>query len=105
MIFLACFGRWLVTTRATVQGIAVVSALAAIGLLVLQYLLEAARTGGELASVMDPQLQSLALHSPAARALVLRVVGLTMLVFALRMNGALGATLGSMAVAIVLIGF
>jgi len=105
MIFLACFGGWLVTTRATVQRIAVVSALIAIAVLVLQYLLEAARMGGDLASVMDPQLQSLALHSPAARALVLRVVGLAMLVFALRMNGTLGATLGSMAVAIVLIGF
>jgi putative copper export protein len=86
-VYLACFGGLLVTTRRAIQRLSSVSALFAIGLLVLQYLLEAARMGGDLASVMDPGLQALALHSAAAFALALRVAGLVVLVLALRTKG------------------
>jgi len=104
-IYLACFGGLLLTTRRAVQRLSLVSALVAILLLVLQYLLEAARMGGELASVMDRELQTFALHTPAARALAVRVVGLVVLAFALRMKSKPGIALVVAATSIVLIGF
>ncbi len=104
-LFLACFGRLLVTTRSTVQRVALFSALIAIGVLVLQYLLEAARMGGELASVTDGELQTLALHSPAARALAVRVAGLAVLLLAVRMKGPFATSLSLTAIIIVLVGF
>lgn len=104
-IYLACFGELLVTTRRAVQRLAFVSALVAIVLLVLQYLLEAGRMGGELASVMDRQLQTVALHSPAARALAVRVVGLIVLALALRMKSKPGIALTVAATSVVLLGF
>jgi copper resistance protein D len=83
-IYLTCFGGLIVTTRRPIQRLANISALVAIALLALQYLLEAARMGGDLASVMDPELQAFALRSSTALALALRVAGLVVLVLALR---------------------
>jgi putative copper export protein len=101
-LFLALFGALIVRTRPAVRRLAVFSALSAIVLLVLQYLLEAARMGGELTSVMDSELQTLALHSPAALALAFRVAGLVLLVFGIHT----GRNLISLAaVIIVLVGF
>lgn len=105
VIFLACFGGLLVSTRSVVQRVAILSALIAIVMLILQYLLEAARMGGDLASVMDAELQTLALHSPAARALIVRVAGLAVLIFASRLKGATGASLRVIGVVIALVGF
>jgi putative copper resistance protein D len=104
-IYLACFGGLLAVTRRAVQRLAVSSALVAIVLLVLQYVLEAARMGGELASVMDRDLQTLALHLPAAHALAVRVAGLVVLVFALRMKSKPGTALVVAASIVVLLGF
>jgi copper resistance protein D len=104
-IYLACFGELLLATRRALQRLALVSALIAIVLLVLQYLLEAARMGGELASVMDRELQTFALHSPAALALAVRVVGLAVLAFALRMNSKPTIALVVAATSVVLLGF
>jgi copper resistance protein D len=104
-IYLACFGGLLMTTRRAIQRLAVVSALAAIALLILQFLLEAARMGGELASVMDPELQALAFQSAAARALAVRVVGLVVLVIALSLKNKPGIALITATTGIVLLGF
>ena len=104
-IFLVFFGALIIRTRPVVQRLAIVSALVAIGLLILQYLLEAARMGGDLASVMDGELQTLALHSSAARALAFRAAGLALLIFALRMKGAAGNPLCAAAVVVALVGF
>lgn len=104
-IYLAAFGGLLQVTRRAIQRLAVVSALIAIALLVLQYLLEAARMGGELASIMDGELQALALHSAAARALAVRVAGLVVLVFALRMKSKPGVAPVVAATVVVLLGF
>jgi copper resistance protein D len=104
-IFLACFGELIVRTRLAVRRLATLAALAAIGLLVFQYLLEAARMGGELASVMDGELQTLALHSSAAHALALRVAGLMLLVIALRMRSTASTKLSVTAVILVFVGF
>lgn len=104
-IYLACFGEIVVVTRRAVQRLAFVAALVAIVLLVLQYLLEAARMGGELASVMDRDLQALAFHSPGARALAVRVAGLAVLAFALRMKSKPGIALVVAATSVALLGF
>jgi copper resistance protein D len=104
-IYLACFGGLLVNTRRAIRRLALVSALVAIVLLVLQYLLEAARMGGELASVMDRELQTLALHSPAAVALAVRVAGLVVLALALRIKSKPSIALAVAATSIVLLGF
>ena len=102
VIFLALFGALMVRTRSAVRRLAGVSAVFAIVLLILQYLLEAARMGGELAGVMDGELQGLALHSPAAIALAFRVIGLAVLVLGLRIGR---DWLSLVAVVIVLVGF
>jgi putative copper resistance protein D len=104
-LFLALFGALIVRTRLAVRRLALLSALAAIGLLIDQYLLEAARMGGDLASVMDLGLQSFALHSPAAGALVVRVIGLVILMIVLRKKSEPGAPLIIGAVLVVLAGF
>ncbi len=104
-IFLALFGALIVKTRLAVRRLAIVSAFLAIGLLVLQYLLEAARMGGDLASALDGELQTLALHSSAALALAFRVAGLAALVPALRMKSTASSSLSIVAVIIVLAGF
>ncbi|MEJ0037633.1 MAG: CopD family protein [Gammaproteobacteria bacterium] len=104
-IFLACFGGVLLETRRATQRLASVWALVAIGLLILQYLLEAARMGGDLASVMDGELQALALHSSAARALALRVVGLVVLALALRTQGKPSTSLIVASTVVVFAGF
>jgi putative copper resistance protein D len=104
-LFLTFFGALIARTRVAVRRLAIVSALLAIGLLVLQYLLEAARMGGDLASVMDSELQTLALHSSAALALAFRVAGLAALVLALRMKSTANGTFSVVAIIIVLTGF
>src|SRR5262245_4045587 len=85
-LYLACFGELLLTTRRAVQRLAIASACVAIVLLILQYLLEAARMGGDLASMVDPELQALVFHSSAPLALGVRVAGLAVLAIALSMK-------------------
>lgn len=104
-IYLACFGELLATTRRATQRLAIIFALVAIALLVLQFLLEAARMGGDLASTMDMELQSLALHSSAALALGIRVAGLLVLAIAMSMKNKPGIALVTAATVIVLLGF
>jgi len=104
-IYLACFGGLLATTRLATRRLAIISALVAVVLLVLQYLLEAARMGGELASVMDSELQALVFHSTAARALAVRVAGLVVLAIALGMKKKPGIALVTAATALALLGF
>jgi putative copper export protein len=61
--------------------------------------------GGELASVMDRELQALALHSPAAVSLAVRVIGLTVLALLLRAKSKPGISLVVAATSVVLLGF
>jgi copper resistance protein D len=104
-IYLACFGELVVTTRRAVQRLAVVSACVAIVLLILQYLLEAARMGGDLAGVFDLELQALVFHSSAASALAVRAVGLLILAIALSLKNRPGIALVTAATVVVLLGF
>ena len=104
-MYLACFGGLVVTTRRAIQRLSVAWALIAIVLLVLQYFLEAARMGGDLASMMDRELQALVFHSSAALALALRVAGLAVLAIALRMKSKPSIALVVTATMVVLLGF
>jgi len=83
-MFLALFGRLLSTTHDAVRRVGSLSALIALGLLLAQYLLEAARMSGEVSGIMDPSLQALVLHSSAATALAWRLAGLAFILVSLR---------------------
>lgn len=105
-MFLAIFGQRLAACLPALQRIGRNSAWVAIALVILQYSIEAARMSGELAGVMDSQLQSLVLHSPTATALGWRVAGMLCIALALRGRGAavasslVGATLAIAAFAL-----
>ena len=92
-LFLAFFGRLLPTTRGAVRRVVAYSALVATGLLLTQYLLEAARMSGEMSGVMDSTLQALVLHSSTATALAWRLGGLALVLIALRLSGTASSVL------------
>jgi len=100
--FLAFFGRLLPTTKGAVRRVGAYSALFAIGLLLAQYPLEAARMSGELSGVMDSTLQALVLHSSTATTLAWRLGGLTLILIALRSSGAASSMLSMPGVLLVI---
>ncbi len=102
VMFLAFFGRLLFASRAGTRRIATGAALVAIVLVVAQYLLEAARMSGDFAGVIDPAMQGLVLHSSTAIALAARVIGLVLLLVALRTSDAAGVTLTALGLIAVL---
>ena len=104
-LFLGLFGHHLFQSEKGTRRIATGTALVAIALVVAQYLLEAARMGGDFAGTMDPTLQRLVLHSSMAIALAARVLGLVLLVTALRSRGTLNAALILVGLALVLASF
>ena len=98
-LFLALLGNRLVLATPAVERQGRVSAWHALPLLVAWQLLLAARMGGDLASVLDPAMQRLALAGSAGVANLLRVASLLLVVVALRPGtawrtaGFVGATL------------
>ncbi len=100
--FLAFFGRLLPTTKGAVRRVGAYSALFAIGLLLAQYPLEAARMSGELSGVMDSTLQALVLHSSTATTLAWRLGGLTLILIALRSSGVASSMLSMPGVLLVI---
>src|SRR5262245_59753906 len=85
-IFLALLDQE-IGTEPALRRLGAQSALVAILLVIGQYVLEAARMSEELAGAMDPALQSLALHSAAGVALSWRVLGLLLILIAVRHRG------------------
>src|SRR5260370_32984315 len=85
-LFLALFGRLVVASESTLRRAATLSALVAMGVLVAQYVLEAARMSGEFSGLMDLTLQSQVMHSSTAAALALRLAGLVLLFLAMRLH-------------------
>src|SRR5260370_14336630 len=85
-VFLALFGRLVVASQSTLRRAATLSALVAIGVLIAQYVLEAARMSGELSGLMDLTVQSQVMHSSTAAALALRLAGLVLLFLAMRLH-------------------
>src|SRR5204863_7961834 len=86
-LFLALFGRLVVTSGSTLRRAATLSALVAIGVLVAEYVLEAARMSGDFSGLMYLTLQSQVMHSSTAAALAWRLLGLVLIIMALRLRG------------------
>jgi copper resistance protein D len=86
-LFLVLFGRLVVASQSILRRAATLSALVAMGVLVAEYVLEAARMSGEFSGLMDLALQSQVMHSPTAAALAWRLVGLVLIILALRLKG------------------
>src|SRR5207244_3499010 len=63
------------------------SALVAMGVLVAAYVLEAARLSGDFSGLMDLTVQSQVMHSSTAAALAGRLLGLVLIILALRLRG------------------
>jgi copper resistance protein D len=82
-LFLALFGRYLTRSRPLLERVVRWFALATALLLIPQYLLEAARMADDLSAVLDPDLQSLAVHSALSAVLAMRLVGCAVLVASL----------------------
>ncbi len=78
-------------------------ALAALAIVVLQYVLTPARMAGDFGRTFDPSLESLLLHSSAGTANIARVVGLALVAVSLdranRMNTLIGSAGAALAVA------
>jgi copper resistance protein D len=104
-IFIALFGRHLAHTEDSLRRLGVIWARRAAVLVLLHYLLEAARMSGELSGVFDLSLQSLLLQSSASIALGLRLIGLVLLILAFRMHATRGMWVGVAGTTILLAGF
>jgi copper resistance protein D len=83
-IFFAMFGRQLQGSRDAITVLGRYSALAALILIVLHYVLEAARMAGEFSGVFDPSLQGISLHSSLAAAAALRLIAIVVLTIVIR---------------------
>lgn len=82
-LFLATFGRSLDASLLLLRRIAIFSVIAAITLLVGQYLLEAARMADDWSGIVDASMQKMVLHSPSSFVLAMRCLGLSILVVAI----------------------
>jgi putative copper resistance protein D len=91
-LFLALFGRQLSACVEELQRLGRNAAAIAAGLLIAQYLLEAARMAGGVSGVTDASLQSLVLHSSVATTLAWRVVGMALVFVGLRGTSSARAT-------------
>ncbi len=81
------------------------AALAATGLLLAHYLLEAGRMGGELAAVLDPALQGIVLHSGNSVELAGQLVGLVLMSAGFRSHRSPAPTLAALGGATALASF
>ncbi len=86
-LFLVLFSRLVVASDSTLRRAATLSALVAMGVLVAEYVLEAARMSGDFSGLVDLTLQSQVMHSSTAAALAWRLLGLVLIVLALRLRG------------------
>jgi putative copper export protein len=96
-LFLALSGQDLPNTERSLRRVGTLAAFIAATLLTAQYLLEAARMGGELGAVLNPTLQGLAMRSAASVALAWRLLGLALIAGGLgrrRTRGRVPAVIG-----------
>ena len=91
-LFIAIFRQRLVNCEGRLRRIGIASALLGIAAVTGQFLLEAARMGGDLAAIVDPSLQATALQSSTGAAFALRLAGLSMVAAGLRGRTGLSAT-------------
>ena len=105
VLFFALGQPELPATEPTLRRIGILSALLAAIVLVAQYALEAARMSGELGGALDPALQAVVLRSAGSVTLSWRVLGLSLIVAALRRRGAVRSIAGAIGVVILLASF
>ncbi len=105
-IFLSALGHSTsAATRDWIRKAAVGWAAAAIGLLLVLYLLEPARMGGTLASIGDPSLQQLVRSSPITVALAWRLLGLMLICLGTALGTSAGGTAAILGAGLTLAGF
>jgi putative copper resistance protein D len=95
-------------TAQALRRIGVLAALIAVVLLIIQYLLEAARMSGELGGVLDPTLQGIVIRSAVSVTLSWRLLGLLLIVVGLKRGESgqrTGAVMGIVGVAALLASF
>jgi len=86
-IFVALFGRRLVSSRSAARRLGQAAALVAMVLVAGHYALEAARMAGELSGMWDSALQGMVWHSPGRAALICRLAGLLLIAIGLQGAG------------------
>ena len=97
-LFLALSEQDLPNTERSLRQGGTLAAFVAATLLTAQYLLEAARMGGEIGAVLDPTLQGIAMRSAASVTLAWRLLGLALIAGDLgrrRTNGRIPAVIGT----------
>ena len=105
-MFLALFHRRLGTlTASSIRGRAIAATMAGAGLVSVHFALEPARMGGALASVRDPFLRDLVLHSPPGAAYLWRLCGLVLLLVGLLRGAPAGRSAALVGVAVMLLAF
>jgi copper resistance protein D len=105
VLFFALGQPELPATEPALRRIGIFSALLAAIVLVAQYALEAARMSGELGGALDPALQGVVLRSAGSVTLCWRVLGLSLIVAALRRRGVERSLAGAIGVVILLASF
>jgi len=105
VLFFALGQPELPATEPALRRIGIFSALLAAIVLVAQYALEAARMSGELGGALDPALQGVVLRSAGSVTLCWRVLGLSLIVAALRRRGLERSLAGAIGVVILLASF
>ena len=83
-IFIAAFGRLMPSSVPAVSKLGWRLAIGALVFVAGHHLMEAARMAGEMAGVMDPVMQKMALQSPAGAAFAVRMLGLVLVAVGLR---------------------
>ena len=104
-IFLAVFGRRLADSWNAARVLGQVAALAGVVLVVGHYALEAARMAGEVPGVWDPVLQGIMWHSSAGTALILQLVGLSLIAMGLQRSQGRWSTLATLGAVLACLAF
>lgn len=91
-LFLARFGRLLSGSGESIRRMGFISAIAGIVAVLGHFALEAPRMAGDMSGLWDFSLHAAALHSAIGEVFGVRVLGLSVLAFALRRDAEVGAT-------------
>ncbi|MBV8404789.1 MAG: CopD family protein [Gammaproteobacteria bacterium] len=105
VLFLALHRHELARTAPALRRLGTLAAVLAAVLLTAEYLLQAARMSGELAGALDPTLLGLLLHSGASVTFSWQLLGLVLVILALRSRRAEDSLIGVTGVVILLAAF
>ncbi|HVN43910.1 MAG TPA: CopD family protein [Steroidobacteraceae bacterium] len=105
VVFLALHEQQLPATRPLLRRLGIAAALVAVVLLMAEFLLEPARMRGELSGALDPALRRILIHSATGVALSWQMLGLLLMIIALRVGRAAGTVAGVVGVVVLLAAF